>query len=109
MRKTEKSNPSPAEFNGRDVDGRFAKGNKVGKGNPLAARVQKLRAAMLNCVTTKDVKDVVAVILKQAKAGDLVACRELLDRCLGKPLEADVLDKIQQIEEVLNEFEQQNK
>ncbi len=100
-----KLKPSPTAANGRDSEGKFLPGNKIAKGNPLAKRVQKLRSALLQAVTPKDIRAVTQVLLRQAKAGDLAACRELLDRVLGKPLEADVFEKIQEIERVLNELE----
>jgi 5-hydroxyisourate hydrolase-like protein (transthyretin family) len=41
---------------------------------------------MLDAVTAEDIRAVVAKLIEQAKAGDLAAIREVLDRTLGKPL-----------------------
>jgi len=101
-----KIKPSNSVGDGRNENGKFTKGNKFARGNPLAQRVQKLRSALLQAVTPADIKAVVKVLLSQAKAGDIVACRELLDRTLGKSIEADLLDKIQEIERCINEFKQ---
>jgi hypothetical protein len=70
--------------NGRDNNGRFALGNPGGPGNPYAQRTAELRAAMLSAVTTDDLTAIVAMLVKQAKAGDMAAAREVLDRVLGK-------------------------
>lgn len=76
--------PSPTGDNGRDTTGRFRLGNKLAKGNPFARRVQKIRAALLSRLTVDDAKEIADVLIREAKAGDLMAIRELLDRCIGK-------------------------
>ena len=53
-------------------------------GNPLANRTARLRAILLDTVSDDDFRAVVAKLVAMAKAGDLVAIRELLDRTLGK-------------------------
>jgi len=40
-------NPLATAGDGRDNRGRFAKGNKAGRGNPCAAKAQRLRVALL--------------------------------------------------------------
>lgn len=80
--------PSTNGSNGRDARGRFAAGNVGGPGNPHAHRVAKLRSIMLEAVTQKDMREVVKVLIKRAKEGDVAAIRELLDRCVGKPRQA---------------------
>ncbi len=70
--------------NGRTVRGRFAKGNSGGPGNPNAKRVADLREALLSAITPKDIQDVAMALMKRAKAGEVAAIRELLDRLLGK-------------------------
>lgn len=66
------------------VTGYFRPGNKLGRGNPHAARVAALRAALLEAVTPDDVRAAVRALIDQARAGDVVAIRELLDRTVGK-------------------------
>jgi len=77
-------NPSTIAPNGRDHRGKFAPGNPGGPGNPHVRKVAKLRRAMLAAVSTDDIKAVVAKLVEKALDGDVVAIRELLDRCIGK-------------------------
>ena len=94
--------PSPNGGNGdRDGRGRFAKGNPGGPGNPLAQRVGQLRAAMLTAVTTEDVRAVAEKLVELAKDGNVPAIRELFERTLGKPQEADLIERIEQLEALL--------
>jgi len=52
-------NPSTNGDNGdRDERGRFARGNPGGTGNPHAAKVARLRSALLNAVTEQDIMDI---------------------------------------------------
>jgi hypothetical protein len=70
----------------REGNGRFKPGHQYARGNPLNRRVQKLRAALLARVTVEDLRQVVDALLVKAKAGDVVAARELLNRTVGKPV-----------------------
>ena len=82
-----------SETNGRDNKGRFALGNLGGPGNPHVQRTAELRSARLSAVTPEDVAAIVQTLIKQALAGDVVAAREVLDRCLGKStVSVDVTD-----------------
>jgi hypothetical protein len=83
---------------GRDARGRFTKGNSGGPGNPLAGRVARLRFALVNAVTAEDIEQVISALLQQAKDGDVAATKELLSRVLGRPLEADLLARIEALE-----------
>ena len=73
--------PSP---NGRTPRGQFAQGNPGGPGNPYAKRVADLRAALLESVTEQDIRAVAKALVRRAKAGEVPAIRELLDRLMGK-------------------------
>ncbi len=70
--------------NGRAAGGRFAVGNAGGPGNPHVRETARLRSVLLAAVSDDDIKVIVAKLLKKAKAGDLRAIREVLDRTLGK-------------------------
>ncbi|MEX0655535.1 MAG: hypothetical protein WD151_15545 [Phycisphaeraceae bacterium] len=88
------NSPSINGANGRDARGRFVKGNAGGPGNPHIQKVAKLKAVMLEAVTQKDLRAIVKVLIEKARAGDVTAAREVMDRCFGKPsqsveLEAD--------------------
>lgn len=86
------------KLSGRSEGGKFSEGNKFGRGNPHAKQVGQLRSALLNAVTEQDMKDAIAALTKKAKAGDTPAIKELLDRCLGRPVEADLLERLADLE-----------
>jgi hypothetical protein len=46
--------------------------------------VADLRAALLESVTEADIRAVARALVKRAKAGEVAAIRELLDRLVGK-------------------------
>jgi hypothetical protein len=93
--------PSTTASNGRGPGGRFGPGNRVAKGNPHAAQVARLRSALLDAVKPVDIREVTQALLAQAKTGDVPAVRELLQRLLGPPVELDVLDRLDRLEERL--------
>jgi len=95
--------PSPAEPSGRDSSGRFASGNKHGRGNPLAKQAQKLRVALLEAVSEEDIKAIIAKLIEAAKNGDVVAAREVLDRTIGKAAQTELLQRIEMLEETMEE------
>jgi hypothetical protein len=90
--------PSPAEPDGRDSRGRFAKGNHAGRGNPLAGKVQRLRAALVAAVKPGDVRAVVVQLVAAAKGGDVQAAKLLLDRSLGPVAALDLELRISELE-----------
>jgi hypothetical protein len=83
--------------------GRFAKGNPGGPGNPLARQVNVIRSALLNALTPADVEAIIKAMIAKAKKGQLGYIKELFDRSIGKSSEADVLLRIEALEEKLNE------
>ncbi len=93
------NSPSPTAPNGRGPRGRFGPGNKCAKGNPLAKRVARLRSALFTAVKPADLRDVVAALLAAAKGGDVAAARELLQRLVGPPVELDLLERIESLEQ----------
>jgi hypothetical protein len=80
--------PSTHGGGGRQADGRFAEGNRLGRGNPLAGRAAKIRAVLLRRFTPAAAAEIVDALIGKAKKGDLAAIRELLDRTIGKPTQA---------------------
>jgi hypothetical protein len=84
--------------NGRDSNGRFTKGNRGGPGNPHASHVHKLRGVLLEAVSETDIKKVVQILIGKAMDGDMAAIRILFERALGKPLEHDILERIERLE-----------
>ncbi len=85
----------------RTPDGRFAPGNTQARGNPFAKRVGELRSALLEAVTPEDIREIIRGMVAQAKAGDVAAAREVLLRVLGRPLEADILERLEALEEAV--------
>lgn len=67
-----------------DERGKFAKGNKLAKGNPHAKRVNKLRSVILKGTTPARMRRIWNKLLDLAEAGDVLATKEVLDRCFGK-------------------------
>lgn len=75
---------------GRDSRGRFAPGNRAGKGNPNYLRTQRYRQALDAALSEKDLRAVMRGLLKAARAGDVAAARLLLHYSIGRPrLEPD--------------------
>ena len=90
--------PSTHGSNGQDGRGRFAPGNRLGRGNPLAGRAAKIRAVLLRRLSPKLAGEIADALIAQAKAGDLAAIRELLDRTIGKPAATELLERIEALE-----------
>ena len=93
--------PTANRDNGRDATGRFAKGNPGGPGNPYNKRVAQLRSALISAVTEDDVRGIIQALVEKAKSGDVAAAKEVLDRTLGKPQEADLIARMEELEEIL--------
>jgi hypothetical protein len=81
--------------------GRFVKGNSGGPGNPQAAKVAKLRTAFLDAVTEEDVRDVLAALVAEARAGSVPAIREFLTRVMGQPQAVDAIERLAELEAAL--------
>ncbi len=95
--------PSGTDDSGRNERGRFTAGNRFGVGNPYAKRTGELRAALLDSVTPEDMRAVARKLVELARGGDTVAARLLLDRVLGRPLESDILDRVEELEAAFEE------
>lgn len=91
--------PSTNGPGGRDDRGRFARGNRIGNGNPLGGKVARLRAALIDAIDEQHIMDIVGKLIEQAKAGDVAATKLLLTYTLGQPLPADILERIEQLEQ----------
>ncbi|MEO6434673.1 MAG: hypothetical protein ABIP55_02780 [Tepidisphaeraceae bacterium] len=96
--------PSTNGTNGREAGGRFARGNAGGPGNPHAQRIARLRSALFKAVSPADLRDVLAALLKQAKAGDVASIRELLQRLLGPPESVDLMARLDALEATINQL-----
>lgn len=90
--------PNGANGSGRDGSGRFVKGCAPGPGNPLGPMVSKLRAALVKAVTPEDVRAIARGLIREARAGNCEAARILFSHTLGKPVEFDLLERIERLE-----------
>src|SRR5689334_5353886 len=95
--------PSTNRENGRGSNGRFQPGWKGGPGNPLNQRACELRSAMMEAVSRADVRAIMAALVEAAKAGDTIAAREILNRTIGTPGQADLLQRIEALETSIEE------
>jgi hypothetical protein len=75
---------------GRNAQGRFAKGNRGGPGNPFARQTAGLRRALVNSVSRADIEAIGQRIVALAMDGDMAAAKLLFAYVIGKP--ADVVD-----------------
>ena len=69
----------------RETNGRFAKGNRGGPGNPHARQVAALRQAALEAVGPEQIKEIMNALVFKARTGDIAAARLVLSYTLGKP------------------------
>src|SRR5436190_4809319 len=90
-------NASPVR-NGRDSNGRFAKGNAGGPGNPYAQRVAHLQRSALAAVKGEDIYEIFQTLVIHAKAGRIPAIKLVLAYTLGKPQQAQSPDDVSQDE-----------
>lgn len=97
-----------SETNGRGPNGRFGTGNKFGKGAPLAARANQLRAALFAAVTEDDIRAIAKKMIELARSGDVQAGREILDRTIGKASPVELLQRLEALEMALAEKELDN-
>jgi len=89
---------STQEHDGRGADGRFTKGNGGGPGNPYAKRIGEFRSAVLAAVSREDMEAIVRRLVTQALDGDIQAAKEILMRTLGRPVESDLIERIERLE-----------
>ena len=78
------STPSTAGSPCRDRTGRFASGNRIGKGNPFARRTAEFHSALLDAVEPRMVEALAKRMMKAALEGDVAAAKLVLDRVLGR-------------------------
>jgi hypothetical protein len=101
------SEPSTPGDNGRDEKGRFRPGNTLGRGNPHASHVARLRSALLDAVEPGDLEAVVMTLCRLAREGDVSAAKLLMDRLLGPPVPVDLIARIEALEDTIKDPEGQ--
>src|SRR2546423_13779951 len=93
------STPRPADHaaqtptSGHDANGRWAKGNPGGPGNPFARRVAALRKVIINRLTEEDLLAITEALLAKAKQGSVGGAKLLLAYGIGKPASAPDPDR----------------
>jgi hypothetical protein len=86
------SPPSPTALNrhfGRQAGGQFGVGNTFAKGNPNNRRTQEIRNRLFTLASDERIDRIVNRLLEMAEAGDIHAMHEVLNRTIGKPLDAE--------------------
>src|SRR5206468_9564112 len=79
---------------GHEPNGRWAKGNPGGPGNPFARQVAALRKVILNRLTEEDLLAITEALLAKAKEGSVGAAKLLLAYAIGKPASAPDPDRL---------------
>ena len=81
-----KPKPRPNGKLGRDSKGKFAKGNSLSKGNlgNTNEPAKKLKQALIDAISEKDIEDIAKKLVTKAKTGDIPAIKELFDRLWGR-------------------------
>jgi|SRR5665213_488938 len=88
---------------GRGPAGRFGPGNSFSRGNPHARRIAQIRAALMEACDPERIKKAAEALMVQAEGGDRFALAELLDRTLGRPVSADLEERLSALEQALLE------
>src|SRR5436853_162769 len=92
-RPTEPAAPTSAN-NGHEPNGRWAKGNPGGPGNPFARQVAALRKVIVNRLTEEDLLAITEALLAKAKEGSVSAAKLLLAYAIGKPASSPDPDRL---------------
>src|SRR6266404_5256727 len=92
-RPTEPAAQTPTN-NGHEANGRFARGNPGGPGNPFARQVAALRKVIINRLTEEDLLAITEALLARAKEGSVAAAKLLLAYAIGKPASAPDPDRL---------------
>lgn len=93
--------PLPTGFIGRDGTGRFARGNRLARGNPNNRRAQQIRNSIIEAISPEGMAAAAKKLLAQAQGGDRAAFAELADRACGKPVPSSVEERVSRIEDRL--------
>ena len=83
----------------RNEKGQFVKGWQGGPGRPPRETERAYLAAFFQACGPDDLADVVSVVLREAKGGDMVACKLLLTHCLPWQMRLEMLSHVPESEE----------
>ena len=87
--------PAQTPTNGHYANGRFAKGNKGGPGNPFARRTAAMRKAIIDAVTPEQLAAIAAVMVKKAQEGDVAAAKLVFSYAVSMRLFKEKLTKLE--------------
>jgi len=76
--------PLQSVSNGHDARGRFAPGNRCGRGNPSHARMRELRKAALAEIGPEEIRRLFRYLFERAFHADVQAARLICSYCLGR-------------------------
>ena len=60
-------------------------------------------------MTEDDMRAVAAKLVQMARGGNLPAIKELLERTLGKPVEADFMERLDELEKHLTQAQERGR
>src|SRR5438132_12162652 len=86
--------PPETAASGRQANGRFAKGNRGGPGNPFARQTAELRRRLQERVTPETLDSIVDALVEKARQGDVSAAKLVLSYVIGKPEPAPDPDRV---------------
>lgn len=95
---------------GRNSDGQFAPGNKIGGGNPRLRALGKFKKAIAEVLDDETAIDLVRQLIAMARdktlpAGVRLDCiRELWDRSEGRSMPSDLMADIEEFREQIEEM-----
>jgi hypothetical protein len=78
----------------RTPDGRFAKDNPGGPGNPHARHCARMLALLRTSISDEEMVAIIRVLVEKARGGDVSAAKLLMSYKLGKPAPAPNPDQI---------------
>src|SRR5262245_29451624 len=85
-------------IDGREANGRFAKGNPGGPGNPYARQTALLREAVLETMNETEIRLITQKLLTLALQGDIQAFKLVLAYAIGKPEQVVNPDEVDRLE-----------
>ena len=88
---------------GRNPNGRFAKGNRLGRGSPVPRKAAAFRVALFASISESDFRLIVASTVAAAQAGESWATTLIFRYLLGEPTPIDLIERLSSLEEVLRE------
>jgi hypothetical protein len=53
---------------------------------------------LVAAVSEDDMRDIIGKLVEKAKAGDVAAAKVVLERCLGRPIESDIIERLEALE-----------